>query len=99
MDLPINFPPGTRFWQLIIDAVADLNTGQFMLLDGSIIAGDRAEHLRRRIASDGVEISEEVFRKLAWPLDDCVCDSEPAEADRLERIEAEYLTPPERGSW
>jgi hypothetical protein len=99
MDLLINFPPGTRFWQLIIEAVADLTNGEFMRLDGSIVTGDRAEQVRRRIANDGVEISEEMFRKLAWPLDDCVCDSEPAEADQLERIEAEYLTPPERGSW
>jgi hypothetical protein len=38
MDLPVNFPPGTRFWRLIIDAVADVTTGEFMLLDGSIVA-------------------------------------------------------------
>ena len=82
-----------------IIAAADLPNGEFIRLDASIVTGDGAEHLRRRIASDVVEISEEVFRKLAWPLDECVCDSEPAEADRLEGIEAEYLTPPERGSW
>lgn len=69
MDLPINFPPGTRFWQLIIDAVADLTTGEFMLLDGSIVAGDSdpTAALRRRIERDGVEISEHAFRELAPP--------------------------------
>lgn len=67
MDLPVNFPLGTRFWQLVIDAVADLTMGQFMLLDGSIVGGSRAARLRRRIELDGVEISEESFRQMAPP--------------------------------
>lgn len=67
MDLPINFPPGTRFWQLIIDAVADLTTGEFMLLDGSRVADDRADRLREQIMRDGVEISEAQFRESAPP--------------------------------
>jgi hypothetical protein len=67
MDLPVNFPPGTKFWQVTIDAFADLTNGEFMLQDGSIVSGQRAERLRKRIARDGVEISEEVFRKLAPP--------------------------------
>ena len=67
MDLPVNFPPGTRFWQLMIEAVADVTTGQFMLLDGSVVRGHRAERLHRQIERDGVEISEETFRRLAPP--------------------------------
>ena len=67
MDLPVTFPPGTRFWQLIIDAVADLTAGQFMLLDGSIVDARRAARLRRRIELDGVEISEDAFRQMAPP--------------------------------
>ena len=77
MDLPVNFPPGTRFWQLTLDAVAafpfvvimssDMATGEFMLLDGSLVGGDRAKRLRRQIKRDGVEISEEAFRQMAPP--------------------------------
>jgi hypothetical protein len=77
MDLPINFPPGTRFWQLTIDAVAafpftitrnsDMTTGKFMLLDGSLVGGNRAKRLRRQIERDGVEISEDAFRQMAPP--------------------------------
>lgn len=67
MDLLVNFPPGTRFWRMIIDAAADLTTGDFMLLDGSIVSGRRAKQLCRRIARDGVEISEAEFRQLAPP--------------------------------
>jgi hypothetical protein len=67
MDLPINFPPGTRFWQLTIDGAADLTNGEFMFLDGSIVSGQRAEQLRQRIAKDGVEISEDTFREMAPP--------------------------------
>jgi sugar phosphate isomerase/epimerase len=77
MDLPVNFPPGTRFWQLIIDAVAafpfaitvssDMTTGEFMLLDGSLVGGDRAKRLRRQIKRDGLEISERAFRQMAPP--------------------------------
>jgi hypothetical protein len=33
-----------------------------------------------------------------YPLDACLCEPEE-EHERLERIEAEYLRPPERGSW
>lgn len=67
MDLPINFPPGTRFWKLILDAAALLTNGQFGLLDGLIVEGARAELLRRQIENDGVEVSEEAFRETAPP--------------------------------
>lgn len=67
MDLPINFPPGTRFWRLIIDVAADLTTGDFMLLDGSIVTGSKADRLRQQIEREAVEISEETFRDLAPP--------------------------------
>ena len=76
MDLPVNFPPGTRFWQLIIDAVVafpfatsrpDMTTGEFMLLDGSLVGGDRAKRLRHQIERNGVEISEQAFREMAPP--------------------------------
>ncbi len=67
MDLPANFPPGTRFWQLNVDAVADLMTGEFMLLDSSIATGDHADRLRQRIKEAGVEISQEKFRQIGAP--------------------------------
>jgi hypothetical protein len=67
MDLPLDFPLGTRFWRIIIDAFADVTNGQFMLLDGSIVSGRRAKRLRRRITDDGVEISEAEFRQMAPP--------------------------------
>jgi hypothetical protein len=67
MDLLVNFPPGTRFWRMLIDAAADLTPGHFMMFDGSIVSGRRARQLRRRIALDGVEISEVEFRQLAPP--------------------------------
>jgi hypothetical protein len=52
---------------MIIDAAADLSTGHYMMLDGSIVWGPRAKRLRRRIVRDGVEISETEFRQLAPP--------------------------------
>lgn len=83
MDLPLNFPHGSRFWQLFLDALADLSTGEFMLLDGSIVAGNRAERLCRRIEREGVEISEESFREMArssW-LQRCEAIKERAQRD------------------
>jgi hypothetical protein len=77
MDLPDNFPPGTRFWKLILDPVADITAAQckladgspaeFILLDGSVVGGSQAERLRRQVERDGVEISEEAFRQMAPP--------------------------------
>src|SRR6266851_5304441 len=92
MDLPVNFPPGTRFWQLTIDAVAalpfavtrslDMTTGEFMLLDGSLVSGERADRLRRQVERDGVEISEETFRQLAPPS---LAEQREAIRERAER--------------
>jgi hypothetical protein len=65
MDLPVNFPLGTRFWHVTIDAFADLPNGEFMRLDGSIASGHRADRLRRQAERGGVEISEETFRQVA----------------------------------
>lgn len=67
MDLLVEFPLGTRFWRMIFAAAADLTTGDFMMLDGSIVSGQRAKRLRERIDRDGVEISEAEFRQLALP--------------------------------
>jgi hypothetical protein len=77
MDLLANLPPGTRFWKLILEAVADMRAAQctladgspaeFMLLDGSVVGGSLAEWLRRQVERDGVEISEETFRQMAPP--------------------------------
>jgi hypothetical protein len=76
-DLPVDFPSGTRFWQLMLDAVADMRAAQctlsdgspaeFILLDGSVVGGPQAEWLRRQVERDGVEISEEAFRQIAPP--------------------------------
>jgi hypothetical protein len=77
MDLPLNFPPGTRFWQLIFDAVADLTNGKFTLVDAlaenlSVIT-ERAERdpefkkaVRAALAKD--EVGFKLCEQIAWAV-------------------------------
>ena len=77
MDLPAKLPLGTRFWQLIFDAVADLTNGKFTLVDAlaeklSVIT-ERAERdpefkktLRAALLKDGVGFK--LCEQVAWAV-------------------------------
>ena len=89
MDLPVNFPLGTRFWQLIFDAVADLTNGKFTLVDAlaeklSMIT-ERAERdpefkKAMRLALAKNDVGFKLCEQIAW----AVLRNAPDHEDRRE---------------
>jgi hypothetical protein len=56
------------------------------------------EILSPKVSRENWEREWDGGSRLTCDLDACLCEPEE-EHERLERIEAEYLRPPERGSW